>query len=272
MSPLRRGEGVKMTRRERLERKLELRHEWAEKREARAGAEFQKSRAATEGIPFGQPILIGHHSEGRHRAAIARADSAMARGVECAKMAAHHENKADGIEAQLDGSIFSDDPDAVEAIEAKAAAIDAECERMTACNRAFRKNKGAPGWGKLAGLSDDDAAKAEAEWARLFAIVPYQVNGCAFPAYAISNRRANARRLRERIKDITRRQENTKAAAAAGGVLVRIKDDWASVTFAEKPDRAVIDELKAAGFGWGGGRWSGYANKLPERFRNGGAS
>lgn len=39
--------------------------------------------------------------------------------------------------------------------------------------------------------------------------------------------------------------------------------DTARVTFAEKPDRAVIEMLKAAGFYLWNGRWSGRLEKLP---------
>lgn len=45
-------------------------------------AEFEKSSAATAGIPFGQPILVGHHSERRHRRAIERSQAAADRGLE----------------------------------------------------------------------------------------------------------------------------------------------------------------------------------------------
>ena len=61
-----------MTRRERLERKAEKRHEWAVSRTGKASAEWEKGdlREEKSGIPFGQPILVGHHSEGMHRGAI----------------------------------------------------------------------------------------------------------------------------------------------------------------------------------------------------------
>lgn len=38
-------------------------------------------------IPMGQPILIGHHSEGRHRRDLARMDTNMRKGVEATKTA-----------------------------------------------------------------------------------------------------------------------------------------------------------------------------------------
>ena len=42
---------------------------------------WDASRKATEGIPFGQPILVGHHSERRHRNAIERSRQLSARGM-----------------------------------------------------------------------------------------------------------------------------------------------------------------------------------------------
>jgi hypothetical protein len=35
------------------------------------------------------------------------------------------------------------------------------------------------------------------------------------------------------------------------------------ITFAEKPERAVLDALKAAGFRWGNGSWVGRRDAIP---------
>lgn len=246
-----------MTRRERLERKAELRREWAEKREQRANAAYSRASAIGSMIPMGQPILVGHHSEKRHRADLNKIDNAMRDSVESSKMAEHHESKADGIERQLATSIFSDDPDAVEALEAKAAAIDAECETMKAANKAFKKAKGAAGW--AAGLPD--AEKHEADAVALFRICPYHKQ--PYPSYALTNARANARRLRERIKIINGRKERAAQAEAAGGCMI-VGEEYVNVVFSEKPDRAIINAMKAAGFHWNGGSWGGYRKAVPE--------
>jgi hypothetical protein len=62
----------RMTYREKRERKAERLRDWADRREANQSALNEAARAdeAATGIPFGQPILVGHHSEGRHRRAI----------------------------------------------------------------------------------------------------------------------------------------------------------------------------------------------------------
>src|SRR3546814_14667088 len=61
----------------------------ADKAEARADQAYRRAdlREEVSGIPFGQPILVGHHSERRHRRTIARAAAAMGRAVAESKRA-----------------------------------------------------------------------------------------------------------------------------------------------------------------------------------------
>ena len=66
-----------MTRRERLEAKLEKREQWAQGREAEAHRRFERADEAAKPFENGQPILIGHHSEKKMRAAQKRADTNM---------------------------------------------------------------------------------------------------------------------------------------------------------------------------------------------------
>lgn len=113
-----------MTYRERRERRAEQRREWAEGRAAKADASHEASRAATAGIPFGQPILAGHHSQRRHENALKRSQNAATAGLDHGRMATRHEEAADTIEAQLDRSIYSDDPDAIERLEEKLAKLE----------------------------------------------------------------------------------------------------------------------------------------------------
>lgn len=64
------------------ERRAEALDAKAERLAAEASAHSEASHAATAGIPFGQPILVGHHSERRHRRAIERSDNAMRKAVD----------------------------------------------------------------------------------------------------------------------------------------------------------------------------------------------
>lgn len=67
----------------------------ADKASEKSDMYFQKSQDAVAGIPFGQPILVGHHSEGRHRADIRRSDNAMRHSVEEADKAKEYNGKAE---------------------------------------------------------------------------------------------------------------------------------------------------------------------------------
>lgn len=59
--------------------RLEVR---ADAHEDKAAAAQDRAHAIGDMIPFGQPVLVGHHSEGRHRRDLARIDSAMCTAVE----------------------------------------------------------------------------------------------------------------------------------------------------------------------------------------------
>ena len=257
-----------MTRRERLERKLEKRQEWAKSRKAKANAEYQKARNATDGIPFGQPILVGHHSEKRHRAAIARSDSAMGRVVENSNMAEHHESKAAGLASQLDNSIFSDDPDAVEALQAKVDRLEAERERIKAINKVIRKVVGKSFETALMTLEEFAAGNfiqppiTDDELHDLVVIRRVQAYyGPGYPPYKLQNLGGTIRTAQQRLAEAKARRERTaKVEATESGILIEggpLATDYVRVTFAEKPDRSILNDLKAAGFRWYGGAWGG---------------
>ncbi len=103
-----------MNYRDRLARKAERRKEWAEGRARKATESFQKAHDATKHIPMGQPILVGHHSEGRHRAALRRSDAAGFKGLEHHEMAEAHAYKAARIDravVKLDAALESSTED-----------------------------------------------------------------------------------------------------------------------------------------------------------------
>lgn len=86
----------------RLARKAEKRAEWAESRQKKAEAAFKREHAILSVIPPGQPILVGHHSEKRHRRDLSRAESACQQGIEHSKMAKTHAYKSEACAAALE--------------------------------------------------------------------------------------------------------------------------------------------------------------------------
>ena len=243
-----------MTKRERLEAKLAKRLEWAGKAEDRSSIAFDRVHKLADSIPLGQPILVGHHSERHARRDADRISSGMAKGCDEARLADHHRGKADGLERQLDTCVFSDDPDAIEAIEARVAENEAKRERMKRVNQLYRKGD-AEGLAAL-GL---DLEKLRAK----VASIGYSWVKAPYESWELSNLGGRITADRKRLDDIRARQQRAAAAEAAGGASIERGESWCRVTFAEKPGREVIDALRAAGFGWGAGSWSGPIEKLP---------
>jgi hypothetical protein len=157
------------TYRERREAKAERLREWAAKREERAADVFKAGEVYRGDHAFNfQP---GHIPE-RARV-IARED----RAHESVRKADRMSEKADNIEAQLAASIYDDDPDAIEALERRLAALEAARARYTAFNRSARK--GAPDFSLL-------SPRQFASWSNLKRFGMLRKDG-AFPAYATSN-------------------------------------------------------------------------------------
>jgi DNA repair exonuclease SbcCD ATPase subunit len=175
----------RMTYREKRERKAERLRDWADRREANQSALNEAARAdeAATGIPFGQPILVGHHSEGRHRRAIEKIDRAMHAAVDNGRTAANMSSRADEIERQLDTAIYDDDPDAIERLRGKLERLEAKRERMKAANAAYRKEH-------------RDELKTMSAYGRNQAV--------PFPSYSISNIGGVITSTRQRIERLSR--------------------------------------------------------------------
>jgi hypothetical protein len=172
-----------MTYRERREAKAERLREWAAKREGKASDLRKRNEPFRGDIAFAsQP---GHLPE-RDRAN--RRDRA---AWEHSKMAGSMRSRADGIESQLDTSIYSDDPDAIERLREKVERLEAERDRVKRFNATARK--GSPDYSIL-----DEAQKRDL----LSSVqIGFDRNG-AFPAYVTSNLSGNIKRARDRLQGL----------------------------------------------------------------------
>lgn len=185
-----------MTYRERREARAERLRAWADSRDAKAAGALEEAQTIMDGIPFGQPILVGHHSEGRARRDAGRIDTGLRRHAEHAQTAATHRGKANNIDAAADRAIYSDDLGAVELLAARVAELEAERERIKTYNASCRKG------------SPDESLLDERQRAKLASVkahAPYALgsNG-AFPSYALSNLSGNIARNRKRLTQLQR--------------------------------------------------------------------
>lgn len=84
--------------------RVEALEQKAERKGDEDQAAWDRARQALDRLPEGgEPIHVGHHSEGRHRNAIAKADTAMRRSVEASESAALAQVRADVATHTTDG-------------------------------------------------------------------------------------------------------------------------------------------------------------------------
>lgn len=226
-------------RRERRRERLEAR---AERLQRVAATEYRKAdlREEVSGIPFGQPILVGHHSEGKHRRTIERANRALDRAIAADKAAGVAAATAANIGAN--GAISSDNPDALDLLREKLADMEARQEAMKAANAAWRKA------GNKAGR------QADGTW-----VEP----PCA--PYQLSNNSANMQRVRDRIAALERAEtrETAEVLHNSGVRLVQnVEANRVQLIFPGKPSAEVRALLKGRGFRWSPmeGAWQRHLN------------
>lgn len=151
----------------------------------------------------------------------------------------------DKIRSVGTGGISSDDPQAVEKLEAKLAALEKHQEMMKAANAAIRMKDPAKGDAKLAelGYTPEDIAKLRE---------PDFCGRIGYPAYTLQNNNANIRRIRGRIAELKKRTESTPEGWEfdGGRVVVNTTENRLQVIFDGKPDADVRTELKGEGFRW----------------------
>lgn len=66
---------------------------------ARSDAARERARQIADGMPLGEPIKVGHHSEAKHRRAFERIDTGTRRAIEEGEYAAHLASRAEGSAA-----------------------------------------------------------------------------------------------------------------------------------------------------------------------------
>lgn len=151
----------------------------------------------------------------------------------------------DKIRSVGTGGISSDDPQAVEKLEAKLATLEKHQEMMKAANAAIRMKDPAKGDAKLAelGYTPEDIAKLRA---------PDFCGRIGYPAYELQNNNANIRRIRGRIAELKKRTESTPEGREfdGGRVVVNTAENRLQIIFDGKPNADIRTELKGEGFRW----------------------
>lgn len=210
----------------------------AQKAAQDSGALLDQARQMAAEIPFGQPILVGHHSEKSDRGYRARIDGKQRRGYELHKQAEALKARAQAI-AQ-NSAIFSDDPVAVEKLGGKIAQLEARQARMKAVNALVRKDD-------RAGLADLGYTDAQIE-----RLLKPEYWGRGYPSFEISNNAANIRRLKARAATVAAKQALKHSEETINGVTIEYapSENRIRAYFPERVSDEVYAMLKGGGFRW----------------------
>lgn len=236
------------------EAKQEAKRERLEARAARLRAEadrrYKAAGAIGEHIPFGQPILVGHHSEKRHRRDIDRIDRAMRASFEASKAAKELDARAAAVGT---GGISSDDPEAVRKLKEQLAKCEQDQAQMKAVNAAVRKKDTAT---LIAKYGEGITQKL---------MTPDFMGRVGYPSYALSNNNANIRRIKQRIADLEKaatRETRVRSEGEGFRVVENAEANRIQILFDGKPPEDVRAMLKGYGFRWAPseGAWQRHLN------------
>ena len=189
--------------------------ELSEKANKESKASYERSNSIVSGIPMGQPILVGHHSEKRHRNDLKRSWNAMNKSVELQKKSEYYADKANAT--QNNNTISSDNPEAVDLLKEKLSKLESQREKIKELNKQARKEKR---------------------------------EGCA--SWVLSNLGQNIRTVKQRIEYLNRQEKVQEEEIVINGVKLKTdkEDNRVRLFFDGKPSEEIRSKLKSNGFRW----------------------
>src|SRR5690606_15907427 len=148
--------------------------------EQQADAAHAQAHDMAQAIPFGQPILVGHHSEHGDRRYRERIHQGYDKSFELQKKAEHYADKAAAVGK---GGISSDDPQVIEKLMAKLASLQAWQDAMKKLNGILRRHAKADPETRISalvatGLVDDARARelVNPDFMGRIGFAPYQLS------------------------------------------------------------------------------------------------
>ena len=227
---------------ERREARIDRLRDRADKHKAEGESKMESGRKMLHAIPFGQPILVGHHSEKADRNYRNRAGNRMDRGMEQIQYAGELAQRAGAAESNT--AISSDNPDALELLREKLAGMEAERAAYKATNK-IAKKKGATPATIAAGLNISEGAAAKL-------LEPNWAGKVGIESYVFSNLSGNMRRVKQRITSLEALEgrENVEHKVGEVRILENVEGNRVQVFFPGKPSEVIRGRLKINGFRW----------------------
>lgn len=189
-------------------------------------------------IPFGQPILVGHHSERVHRSALEKMRNSVGKSGRLDRLAADYEEQAKRVGTR---GISDDDPEALIKLREELGQVKAAQLRMKQANSLVRRNdrEGLSAMGFTA--EQTEQLLSGNSWGRK-----------GYPPYELTNNGANIRRIAARIADLEtlRARSPVEITTATYSYREDTDDNRISFQFTGKPSQDIRALLKASAFKW----------------------
>lgn len=236
-------------------RKVERLRERAEKKQAIADANsFGKvTGESNTGIPMGQPILIGHHSERRHRKHLERIDNKLRKGFEAGEQAVDLAQRASGLENRT--AIDADNPHALDLLGSKLQDLIASQELSKKINKIIRTH-----W------PDRDAClegilELGVEDPTIY-LKPNCFGDIGVAAFTLRNRNSEIARIKKRIEGQRRVDQGFEPFVVhthSGDIGVELCEGQIQVEFVfGKPNEETRTRIKSAPISL---KWSSYSKR-----------
>ena len=197
-------------------------------------------------IPFGQPILVGHHSEQRDRNYRKRAGAKIDKAMHERDKASYYEDRARAAENNT--AIYTEDPEAIIKLKEKIEKAEKVQEIMKAANKIVRKKSLSDDEkiieiSKIDGISESKAKEL---------LMPDFCGRFGFPDYALTNNNANIRRMKQRLIKLEKISTQETTEIKIGEVTIRdnVEDNRVQIFFLGKPSEEIRSFLKTNGFRW----------------------
>lgn len=227
---------------ERQQNRLDRYEALADKATVKSTVLATRSNQMAECIPFGQPVLVGHHSEKRDRNFRSKIHSIMGKSVQEMKKAEYYQNKADSVGK---GGISSDDPNAIEKLKSKLEKLQQAQELMKKANKLIKKfpehNARLEGLIEL-GFSEEKAID----------VLNPKYGSIGFASYSLQNNNAEINRLKKRIAEL-QTLENRTSNEVENDLYKYTEckiENRCMFIFDGKPTEEIRQILKSNGFKW----------------------
>ncbi len=227
------------------ERQIKRRERYAklaERLENEAQQVYDNAHAMASVIPFGQPIMVGHHSEKRDRNYRDKIHNTFGKAFKTFDKAKYFKRKAES-ESYI---ISSDDPQALEKLTKKLEQLEKDHEFMKACNKAIRSNKThETRMTALLALGADPSLAHDL-------LKPDFANRVGYASFSLTNSNQRIKQVKDRIASIqSTKQRDTQTIEGKDWTCKQDPDDnRIHFYFTGKPDQNLRTLLKSNGFKW----------------------